>query len=248
MSGLLSPARGPTTCGVFLRATSFGPSSPGISDLPRRRATANRFSPMICAPREPRVIYSWQRRYSPMNRPHEGPRRALGKGLTALLPTNVAPAQPTAEATSRIGINEIDPNPVQPRHDFDAIRLEELANSIRVNGVIQPLVVRRSDSRYQLVAGERRWRAAKLAGLETIPVVIQNIPDERLLEITLVENIQREDLNPIETALAFERLARDLHLSHEQIGERTGKDRTTITNLLRLLQLPVAIQNLIAAR
>jgi len=183
-----------------------------------------------------------------MNRPHEGPRRALGKGLTALLPTNVAPAQPTAEATSRIGINEIDPNPVQPRHDFDAIRLEELANSIRVNGVIQPLVVRRSDSRYQLVAGERRWRAAKLAGLETIPVVIQNIPDERLLEITLVENIQREDLNPIETALAFERLARDLHLSHEQIGERTGKDRTTITNLLRLLQLPVAIQNLIAER
>ncbi len=183
-----------------------------------------------------------------MNRPHEGPRRALGKGLTALLPTNVAPALPATEATSRIPIDEIDPNPVQPRHDFDAIRLEELANSIRANGVIQPLVVRQSGSRYQLVAGERRWRAAKLAGLEHIPVVIQNITDDRLLEITLVENIQREDLNAIETALAFERMARDLHLSHEQIGERTGKDRTTITNLLRLLQLPESIQNLIAEK
>lgn len=183
-----------------------------------------------------------------MNKPHEGPRRALGKGLTALLPATAAPAIPPPESPNLIAIDAIDPNPLQPRHDFDAIRLEELANSIRANGVIQPLVARHSGARYQLVAGERRWRAARLAGLERIPVVIQDISDDHLLEITLVENIQREDLNPIETALAFDRLARELHLSHEQIGERTGKDRTTITNLLRLLQLPGAIQSLLAER
>ena len=114
--------------------------------------------------------------------------------------------------------------------------------------MIQPIVVRPSGGRYQLVAGERRWRAAKLAGLESVPVVIQEIPDDRLLEITLVENIQREDLNPIETAMAFERLTKELNLSHEQIGERTGKDRSTITNLLRLLQLPADLQALVANR
>src|SRR5262249_51625950 len=149
---------------------------------------------------------------------------------------------------SRIRVDEIDPNPVQPRRVFEPERLHELANSIRANGVIQPIVVRPSGTRYQLVAGERRWRAAKLAELETVPVVIQHIPDDRLLEIPLVENIQREDLNPIETATAFERLARELSLSHEEIGERTGKDRSTITNLLRLLQLPPDLQTLVANR
>jgi ParB family chromosome partitioning protein len=126
--------------------------------------------------------------------------------------------------------------------------MEELAQSIRSNGIIQPLVVRRHGERYQLVAGERRWRAAKIAGSHQVPAVIQDIPDERLLEITLIENIQREDLNPIETALAFERLSRELRLNHEEIGRRTGKDRTTITNLIRLLQLPPDIQQLIAER
>jgi ParB family chromosome partitioning protein len=182
-----------------------------------------------------------------MNKPPEPPRRALGKGLTALLPTRIEPpAGPSVP--SRIGIDEIDPNPVQPRRIFEPERLQELANSIHAMGVIQPIVVRPSGSRYQLVAGERRWRAAKLAGLETIPAVIKEIPDDRLLEITLVENIQREDLNPIETAFAFDRLARELNLSHEQIGERTGKDRSTITNLLRLLQLPPDLQTLVANR
>src|SRR5437868_2652916 len=187
-----------------------------------------------------------------MNKPQDAPRRALGKGLTALLPSRTA-AEATAvaaatEAPTHVRTDEIDPNPVQPRRVFEPERLQELANSITVNGIIQPIVVRPSGGRYQLVAGERRWRAAKLAGLETVPVVIQDIPDERLLEITLVENIQREDLNPIETALAFDRMIKELNLSHEQVGERTGKDRSTITNLLRLLQLPADLQNLVAIR
>jgi ParB family transcriptional regulator, chromosome partitioning protein len=190
-----------------------------------------------------------------MNKPPEGPRRALGKGITALLPNrpvvqNDADRPPpfAPETPSHVAIDEIDPNPLQPRRVFEPARLEELAKSIRSNGIIQPIVVRRSGSRYQLVAGERRWRAARLAGLETLPVIIQNIPDDRLLEITLIENIQREDLNPIETAVAFERLAKELNLSHEEIGERTGKDRSTITNLLRLLQLPADLQSLVANR
>jgi len=190
-----------------------------------------------------------------MNKPHEAPRRALGRGLTALLPDRptvgvgaAARPAPSVEIYRQIRIEEIDPNPVQPRRIFEPERLQELANSIRANGLIQPIVVRPAGARYQLVAGERRWRAAKLAGLEAVPVVIQEIPDDRLLEITLVENIQREDLNAIETALAFDRLAKELGLSHEQIGERTGKDRSTITNLLRLLQLPGDLQALVANR
>jgi ParB family chromosome partitioning protein len=190
-----------------------------------------------------------------MNKPPDAPRRALGKGLTALLPNRPEPpthterpATAAPESPNRIGIDDIDPNPLQPRRIFEPARLEELAQSIRSNGIIQPIVVRQNGTRYQLVAGERRWRAAKLAGLETLPVVIRNIPDDRLLEITLIENIQREDLNPIETAVAFERLAKELDLSHEEIGERTGKDRSTITNLLRLLQLPADLQALVANR
>jgi len=187
-----------------------------------------------------------------MNRA-DNPRKALGKGLGALLPTRPTnqPATPAAlseEAPFNIPIDSIDPNPLQPRRLFQSERLSELAQSIRANGVIQPLVVRKSGLRYQLVAGERRWRAAKMAGSQTVPAVIRNVPDERLLEITLIENIQREDLNPIETAAAFDRLGRELLLSPEQIGQRTGKDRTTIVNFLRLLQLPADIQQLVAER
>ena len=148
----------------------------------------------------------------------------------------------------RIPIGLIDPNPVQPRRVFEAGRLEELAQSIRANGIIQPLVVRRAGERYQLVAGERRWRAAKLADIPLVPAVVQDIPDDRLLEVTLIENVQREDLNPIETATAFERLARELHINYDEIGRRTGKDRTTITNVVRLLQLPTDLQQLVAER
>ena len=180
------------------------------------------------------------------------PRRALGKGLSALLPTR-APSPPLSapvpgDTASSAPIDSIDPNPLQPRRVFLPERLGELAQSIRTHGIIQPLVVRRVGDRYQLVAGERRWRAAKLAGAEQVPIVVREIPDEQLLEITLIENIQREDLNPIETAGAFERLGRELLLSPEEIGRRTGKDRTTIVNSLRLLQLPSDLQQLVAER
>src|SRR5690349_11495421 len=160
------------------------------------------------------------------------PKGGLGKGLTALLPTRapapVPAATESAESITHVAIADIEPNPVQPRRVFEEDRLQELAQSIKANGIIQPLVVRRQGGRMQLVAGERRLRAAKLAGVESVPVVVQEIPDDRLLEITLIENLQREDLNPIEAAVAFERLSNELHMTPEQLGLRTGKDRSTI--------------------
>ena len=187
-----------------------------------------------------------------MSKASEHPRKALGKGLSALLgpkPTQ-APERPEAreaiEEVLQIPVDQIDPNPLQSRTIFQADRLQELAQSIKANGVIQPLVARRRGNRYQLVAGERRWRASKLAGLTKVPVIVQELSDEQLLEITLIENIQREDLTPIEVAHAFERLVKDLGLSHEEIASRTGKDRSTITNMLRLLRLPVDLQQLLS--
>jgi ParB family transcriptional regulator, chromosome partitioning protein len=185
----------------------------------------------------------------------EHPRRALGKGMGALLPTRThtpppAPVSPpptvSHESSLTIPIDDIQPNPLQPRRVFQDDRLQELAQSIRANGIIQPLVVRFVNGHYQLVAGERRLRAAKLAGVALIPVVVREIPDDHLLEITLIENIQREDLNPMEAASAFARMSAELNLNAEQIGLRTGKDRTTIINLMRLLQLPPDIQQLIS--
>jgi ParB family chromosome partitioning protein len=185
--------------------------------------------------------------------PHENPRRALGRGLGALLPTRpLAAAAPApisdAESSSRIAIELIDPNPVQPRRVFQQDALHQLAESIRHHGIIQPLVVRRSGDRYQLVAGERRWRAAKLAGLTEVPAVVQEITDDHLLEITLIENIQREDLNPIELAIALDRMTHELDINQDEIGRRTGKDRSTISNSIRLLQLPPDLQQLVAER
>jgi len=181
----------------------------------------------------------------------ENARKALGRGLGSLLPTRppsplIAPTR--EEDAQHISIDAIDANPLQPRRLFNAERLEELAQSIRSNGIIQPLVVRRAGDRFQLVAGERRWRAAKLAGAQEVPVVVRDIPDDRLLEITLIENIQREDLNPIETAQAFDSMMQALDLNPEQVGRRTGKDRTTIVNSVRLLQLPSDLQQLVAER
>jgi ParB family chromosome partitioning protein len=181
-------------------------------------------------------------------------RKALGKGLSALLPQRAAAVLATPQ-TSAIGpriasipIADIHPNPLQPRTVFDATRLGELSNSIETNGIIQPLLVRRKGDRYELIAGERRLRAAKLAGLVEVPAIVQDYADERILEIALIENIQREDLNPLETALALDRLHTEMNLSHEEIAARTGKDRTTITNLIRLLRLPQAVQLLVAER
>jgi ParB family chromosome partitioning protein len=186
-----------------------------------------------------------------MNKP-----KVLGKGLNALLASRAAavtvatpvpePEAP-AESVVHVPVEQIEANPAQPRRDFRADALQELAQSIRANGIIQPLVVRRQGNRLQLVAGERRLRAARLAGLAEVPVVVQEISDDRLLEITLIENLQREDLNPIETATAFERLAQELNLSPDEIGQRTGKDRSTIVNTMRLLQLPPEVQEMVAA-
>ncbi len=190
-----------------------------------------------------------------MTTPIDNPRRALGKGLNALLPSRPVPvvSEPAAASVSietarTVSIDLIDANPVQPRRTFQPDTLQQLAHSILQHGIIQPLVLRRHGARYQLVAGERRWRAARIAGLKQVPVVVQDVSDERLLEITLIENIQRDDLNPMELALAFDRMARELHLGHEEIGERTGKDRSTISNSIRLLQLPPDIQQLVAER
>src|SRR5580658_481987 len=180
-------------------------------------------------------------------------RKVLGKGLSALLPSRspAAAAAPAPEAKTstppaRLPLSSIHANPMQPRTVFQADRLEELAASIRANGIIQPIVVRQYQEGYQIVAGERRWRAAKLAGISEVPVVVQDVADPRMLELALIENIQREDLNPIETAHAYERLSRELGLSHEEIGRRTGKDRTSITNIVRLLKLPKEVQLLVA--
>jgi len=134
---------------------------------------------------------------------------------------------------------------MQPRSHFDEASLQSLAESIKTHGIVQPLVVRPKGSGYELIAGERRWRAAQLAGLERVPVVIRNVPDENLLEIALIENIQREDLNPIEEALAYKRLIETVGLSQEALATRVGRDRSFITNYLRLLRLPDDIQNLV---
>jgi ParB family chromosome partitioning protein len=184
-----------------------------------------------------------------MSKAPEKQRKVLGKGLSALLPSKAAtpPVKPGVQV-STLPISQIEPNPLQPRTNFDAVRLAELAKSIETNGIIQPLIVRRKADHYELIAGERRLRAAKVAGLEEVPAVVQDYADDHILEIALVENIQREDLNPIETAQALDRLVREMHLSHEDIASRTGKDRTTITNMIRLLRLPKDVQILVAER
>jgi len=146
-------------------------------------------------------------------------------------------------------LQQVHPNPNQPRREFDESALLELTQSIERDGIIQPILVRRAGpNEYEIIAGERRWRAAKAAGLKEIPVIPREASDEQALELAIIENIQREDLNPIELAMAFHRMASDLGLSHEQIGEKTGKDRATVTNLIRLLQLPEDLRELVGAK
>lgn len=172
-------------------------------------------------------------------------RKVLGRGLGALLSAEgVATA---FEETNEIPIELIDPSTLQPRSVFDGVKLEELAKSILANGVVQPVLVRKRDNRYELVAGERRWRAAQIAGLIKIPAVVRNVTDDKVLEIALIENIQREDLNPIEEARAYKKLIETLGLTQETVGERVGRDRSYVTNYLRLLKLPEEIQELLQA-
>ena len=169
-------------------------------------------------------------------------RSPLGRGLGALL----AAEQPQlSDESFDLDADLIDPGAMQPRVRFDENKLQELAQSIRSNGVVQPLLVRRRGDRYELIAGERRWRAAKLAGLKKVPVVVRNIADEKVLEIALIENIQRENLNPIEEAHAYKSLLETIGLTQELLAQRVGRDRSYITNYLRLLKLPSDIQLLL---
>lgn len=188
-------------------------------------------------------------------------RKALGKGLSALLPDTgpppqepVAPARISSVATvvassglhlQEVPLDRIGASQFQPRIHFDQLALEELAQSLRTGGVVQPVILRPVGQRYELVAGERRLRAARLAGIERLPAIVRVLSDEQALELSLVENIQREDLNPLEQARTFERLVNDFALTQEQIAARTGKDRATVANLLRLLRLPQEVQGLV---
>ena len=170
-------------------------------------------------------------------------RKALGRGLGALLSSDRTidlGSEPT-----EVEVDSIVPGPMQPRTHFDDASLEGLAESIRSHGIVQPLVVRRRGDGYELIAGERRWRAAKLAGLTRVPVVVKEVPDESLLEIALIENIQRENLNPIEEAQAYKKLIDTVGLTQEALGSRVGRDRSYITNYLRLLRLPDDLQQLV---
>ena len=172
-------------------------------------------------------------------------RRALGKGLDSLLPR--VQAAPVAETEGgkpkEIPLEQLDRNPFQTRSRMNEEQLEELAASISANGVVQPILVRPiANGRFQLIAGERRWRASQLAGKTTIPAILRQVSDEQAMEITIVENLQRADLNPMEQARAYERLSREFHMTQEQMAVRTGKDRATVSNFLRLLRLPESVQ------
>ena len=174
-------------------------------------------------------------------------RRALGKGLDSLLPRVQAPAAAATEGEGgkprEVPLDQIDRNPFQTRSHMNEEQLAELAASISANGVVQPILLRpQANGRFQLIAGERRWRASQLAGKTTIPAILRQVSDEQAMEITIVENLQRADLNPMEQARAFERLSREFHMTQEQMAQRTGKDRATVANFLRLLRLPGSVQ------
>jgi ParB family chromosome partitioning protein len=189
-----------------------------------------------------------------MSQATEAPkRRALGRGLESLLPRVAAAveekAQPAPEGTPReIPVGDIDRNPYQTRTRFDEDKLAELAASIAATGVVQPILVRPlPNGRFQLIAGERRWVASHKAGKATIPAILRQVSDEQAMEITIVENLQRADLNPMEQARAYERLSRDFKMTQEQMATRTGKDRASVGNFLRLLRLPEAVQGKVEA-
>src|SRR5215211_8807460 len=170
-------------------------------------------------------------------------RKALGRGLGALLSSDST--IDLGSEPSEVDLDSIVPGPMQPRTHFDEASLESLADSIRSHGIVQPLLVRRRDGGYELIAGERRWRAAKLAGISRVPVVVKEVADDNLLEIALIENIQRENLNPIEEAQAYKKLIETVGLTQEALATRVGRDRSYITNYLRLLRLPEDLQQLV---
>lgn len=178
------------------------------------------------------------------------PKRALGRGLSALIPqASVHPiaGEPVEKAVVRLAIESVSRDPNQPRKTFDEQQLQALAESIRSQGLIQPILVRREGTGYRLIAGERRWRAAQLAGLHEIPAVVRNASDGEALELALVENLQRADLNPLEEAEGYRRLLEEFALTQEQVSQRVGKDRSTVANALRLLALPAPVKEMVRA-
>lgn len=179
-------------------------------------------------------------------------KRGLGKSLNALLAYKATPVEATENEVSTsyeqlcdLPVDRIQRGKYQPRREMDAEALEDLANSIRAQGIIQPLIVRPFGDKYEIIAGERRWRAAQMAGMTDVPVIIRDIPDEAAVAIALIENIQRENLNPIEEAIALQRLLEEFEMTHQQVAEAVGKSRATVSNLLRLLGLPQDIRNLL---
>ena len=169
-------------------------------------------------------------------------RRALGRGLAALIPSEYRNEEGPDPANNLVALTAIQPNPLQPRQRFADAALDELAESIRQKGILQPLLVRRRNGGFELIAGERRLRAAQRAGLDQVPVTVREVDDAEMLEMALIENIQREDLNPLEEARAYRRLIIEFNLTQERIATQVGKDRSTIANTLRLLQLPDEVQ------
>ena len=174
-------------------------------------------------------------------------RKVLGRGLNALLQDAEVSTTPAAHGIEEIALDLIDPNPFQPRRAFADDSLKELADSLRATGLVQPILLRKLDARYQLIAGERRWRAAHLAGMATVPAVVRPVSDEQALEQALTENLLREDLNAIEVANAYQSLQEKFKLSHEMIADRLGVSRVAVTNTLRLLRLSPEIQDLITS-
>jgi ParB family transcriptional regulator, chromosome partitioning protein len=171
-------------------------------------------------------------------------KRALGKGLGAFIPEEFGIIK--EERYAELDVTQLRPNPLQPRMRFDEKSIDELAQSIRESGVVQPVLVVQEEGHYKIIVGERRWRAAQKAGLKKIPVMIRNLPPDKQLEISIIENIHREDLNPLEIALAYQKMTQDLNYTQQEIAEKVGKDRTSVTNYLRLLKLPQEIQDALA--
>ncbi len=179
--------------------------------------------------------------------------RGLGKGLDSLIPASVPKAEPVQETEAKednaqgtyVKITKVEPNREQPRKNFDEDALQELADSIKQYGIVEPLIVQDRKTYYEIVAGERRWRAAKLAGLKEVPVIVRNYTEQEIVEISLIENIQREDLNPIEEAQAYRRLLTEFNLKQDEVAERVSKSRTAVTNSMRLLKLCDEVQQMI---
>ena len=186
-------------------------------------------------------------------------KRGLGKGLDSLIPTNVmmesevkhatvstaSSAEEEKDGTLMVKLSKVEPNREQPRKNFDEDSLQELAESLKQFGMLQPILVQNRGDYYEIIAGERRWRAAKIAGLKEVPVIVRELTDQEIVEISLIENIQREDLNPIEEAQAYKRLLTEFHLKQDEVAERVSKSRTAVTNSMRLLKLCDEVQKMV---